>query len=170
MAVNACFKFTYGYNYCNIVDSRKMGYCWIHKSNPFLVIGRAPLFKPIRLSKNKAVVMGEAVAANDDDDLIFPDQDFAHQAHVPNFQKYLEMYTRSIEDPAGFWSEMADDFYWKKKWGQQVNSENLDITKGNIKIEWFKGGITNICYNCLDRNIEAGNGEKIAIHWEGNDR
>ncbi|KAJ0905662.1 putative acetate--CoA ligase [Helianthus annuus] len=80
------------------------------------------------------------------------------------------MYKRSIEDPTGFWSEMAADFYWKKKWGQQVNFENLDITKGNIKIEWFKDGITNICYNCLDRNIESGNGENIAIHWEGNDR
>ncbi|MFS7956483.1 putative acetate--CoA ligase [Helianthus anomalus] len=190
--------------YCNLVD-RRMGYCWSHKTDPFLVVARGSgFFKAIRASvdagnrfrlrlpamtnnltttnrhshlsarnsavlKRKAVVIGEAVAS-DDADRIFPDQDFAQQAHVPNFEKYLEMYTRSIEDPAGFWSEMADSFYWKKKWGQQVNSENLDITKGNIKIEWFKGGITNICYNCLDRNIESGNGEKIAIHWEGNDR
>ena len=36
-------------------------------------------------------------------------------------------------------------------------------------IQWFKGGITNICYNCLDANIAAGNGEKIAIYWEGNE-
>ncbi|KAJ0551018.1 putative acetate--CoA ligase [Helianthus annuus] len=128
------------------------------------------LFEPIcSLSKRKPVVLGEAVAS-DDDDLILPNQKFAKQAHVPSFQKYLEMYKRSIEDPTGFWSEMAADFYWKKKWGQQVNFENLDITKGNIKIEWFKDGITNICYNCLDRNIESGNGENIAIHWEGNDR
>lgn len=49
--------------------------------------------------------------------------------------QYLEMYKRSIEDPAGFWSEMAFEFYWKEKWGQQVYSENLDITKGNINIE-----------------------------------
>lgn len=35
--------------------------------------------------------------------------------------------------------------------------------------QWFKGGITNICYNCLDTNIAAGNGEKIAIYWEGNE-
>lgn len=35
--------------------------------------------------------------------------------------------------------------------------------------QWFKGGKTNICYNCLDRNIDAGNGDKFAILWEGND-
>lgn len=35
--------------------------------------------------------------------------------------------------------------------------------------QWFKGGITNICYNCLDRNVEAGLGDKIALYWEGNE-
>lgn len=45
------------------------------------------------------------------------------------------MYKRSIEDPAGFWSEIASDFYWKQKWGDQVYHENFDVTKGNINIE-----------------------------------
>ena len=46
------------------------------------------------------------------------------------------MYKRSIEDPAGFWSDIAwSEFYWKEKWGQQVLSENLDVRKGNINIE-----------------------------------
>lgn len=120
----------------------------------------------------------------------------------------MEMYKRSVEDPAGFWSDIAwSEFYWKEKWGQQVFSENLDVRKGNINIEvllfvlfyctfsfeffflmkvnlalysesvfglcvisqWFKGGVTNICYNCLDRNVEAGNGDKIALYWEGNE-
>jgi hypothetical protein len=35
--------------------------------------------------------------------------------------------------------------------------------------QWFKGGKTNICYNAVDRNIEAGNGNKVAMIWEGND-
>ena len=48
----------------------------------------------------------------------------------------MEMYKRSIEDPAGFWSDIAwSEFYWKEKWGQQVFSENLDVGKGNINIE-----------------------------------
>lgn len=51
------------------------------------------------------------------------------------YDQYLEMYKRSIEDPAGFWSDIASQFYWKEKWGQEVVSENLDVRKGNIKIE-----------------------------------
>lgn len=50
--------------------------------------------------------------------------------------QYLEMYKRSIEDPAGFWSDIASsEFFWKQKWDQQVYSENLDVRKGEIKIE-----------------------------------
>lgn len=49
--------------------------------------------------------------------------------------QYLKMYKRSIEDPAGFWSEIAEEFYWKQKWGDKVCDENFDIRKGNIKIE-----------------------------------
>lgn len=45
------------------------------------------------------------------------------------------MYTRSIQDPAGFWSHIASEFYWKARWGPQVYSENFDIRKGNIKIQ-----------------------------------
>ncbi|XP_076906749.1 acetyl-coenzyme A synthetase, chloroplastic/glyoxysomal-like [Bidens hawaiensis] len=186
MAANPCVTYYY-YYYCHFTvgQSPKL----YKTTHPFpLINNRAStslqsksigdkLRLPVTMTNHRlrhqptrpsAVVIGDAVAS-DEDDVIYPDQEFADQAHVPNFQKYLEMYKRSIEDPAGFWSEMAAGFYWKKKWDQQVNSENLDITKGNINIEWFKGGITNICYNCLDRNIESGNGEKIAVYWEGND-
>ncbi|VAH32106.1 unnamed protein product [Triticum turgidum subsp. durum] len=84
--------------------------------------------------------------------------------------QYLEMYQRSIDDPAGFWSEIAETFYWKQKWSpEEVCNENLDVTKGPIKIEWFKGGKTNICHNAVDRYVEAGDGAKIAMYWEGNE-
>ncbi|KAL1820292.1 hypothetical protein ACET3Z_015161 [Daucus carota] len=115
-----------------------------------------------------AVILGEALAS-EENDLIFPSRDFCSQALIPSPQKYLEMYKRSIEDPAGFWSDIASEFYWKKKWGHQVFEENLDVRKGAIKIKWFKGGVTNICYNCLDRIIESGDGDKVAIYWEGNE-
>ena len=46
---------------------------------------------------------------------------------------------------------------------------NFDTRKGPIKIEWMVGAKTNICYNALDRNVEAGHGDKIAFHWVGND-
>ncbi|KAL6508121.1 Acetyl-coenzyme A synthetase, cytoplasmic [Orobanche hederae] len=121
-----------------------------------------------RIPRLNALILGEALAS-EEDDLIIPSQDFSAQAHVPSPHKYLEMYKRSIEDPAGFWSDIASQFYWKNKWGRPVCSENLDIRKGRINIEWFKGGITNICYNCLDTQIAAGYGENIAIYWEGNE-
>ncbi|XP_068665385.1 acetyl-coenzyme A synthetase, chloroplastic/glyoxysomal-like [Aristolochia californica] len=115
-----------------------------------------------------AVILGEALSS-EENDLVCPSEDFSRHAIVPSLEKYLELYRRSIEDPAGFWSEIASEFYWEKKWGEQVVTENLDVNKGTVKIEWFKGGVTNICYNVLDRNIEAGNGGKIALYWEGND-
>merc|ERR1719219_1433896 len=46
---------------------------------------------------------------------------------------------------------------------------NFDIGKGPIKIEWMVGAQTNICHNALDRNVENGNGDKVAFHWVGND-
>jgi len=50
--------------------------------------------------------------------------------------QYREMYQKSIDDPAGFWSEIAGEFYWKQKWSpDEVCAENLDVTKGPIKIE-----------------------------------
>ncbi|CAK7348158.1 unnamed protein product [Dovyalis caffra] len=121
-----------------------------------------------KISCLNAVILGEALAS-EENDLVFPSDDFARQAHVSSPQQYLEMYKRSVEDPAGFWSDIASEFYWKQKWDQPVCSENFDFRKGNISIQWFKGGLTNICYNCLDRNIESGNADKIAIYWEGND-
>ncbi|GAB2225928.1 hypothetical protein Drorol1_Dr00021705 [Drosera rotundifolia] len=108
--------------------------------------------------------------ASEEDDLVFPSKEFSSSALLSSPSKYLEMYKRSAEDPAGFWSEIAEkEFYWKEKWGEKVYEENLDVRSGPVKIEWFKGGITNICYNCLDRNIAAGNGSKVALYWEGND-
>ncbi|XP_022984004.1 acetyl-coenzyme A synthetase, chloroplastic/glyoxysomal-like isoform X2 [Cucurbita maxima] len=122
-----------------------------------------------KIPRLNAAVLGES-QATEDDNVILPSDQFSSRAHVSSYLQYLEMYQRSIEDPAGFWSDIASsEFFWKKKWDQQVYSENLDVRKGEIKIEWFKGGITNICYNCLDRNIEAGLGKKIALYWEGNE-
>lgn len=45
------------------------------------------------------------------------------------------MYSKSIQDPAGFWSEIASQFYWNETWGSEVFSENLDYRKGAVRIE-----------------------------------
>ncbi|VAH47530.1 unnamed protein product [Triticum turgidum subsp. durum] len=126
--------------------------------------------KPRHAAPCAATVLGEPLPASDDHGLVHPSPHFAAQALVSSPQQYLEMYQRSIDDPAGFWSEIAETFYWKQKWSpEEVCTENLDVTKGPIKIEWFKGGKTNICHNAVDRYVEAGDGAKIAMYWEGNE-
>ncbi|RWV99660.1 hypothetical protein GW17_00037426 [Ensete ventricosum] len=124
-----------------------------------------------KISHLNAVILGETLAS-EENDLVFPSQDFSRQALVSSPEQYRIMYERSIQDPAGFWSEIASQFYWKEKWDPEVYSENIDVRKGTVKFEvgcWFKGASTNISYNALDRNIEAGNGGKVAVYWEGNE-
>jgi acetyl-CoA synthetase len=95
--------------------------------------------------------------------LIPPNANFAGKAHCPSFAKYDEMYQRSIEDPEGFWAEIANDFVWQKKWDKV-----LDYSfEGNVHIKWFINGKTNISVNALDRHLET-RGDQVALIWEGN--
>lgn len=102
-------------------------------------------------------------------DLVLPSDQFKNQALISSFDQYLSMYNRSIQDPAGFWADIASQFHWNAKWGSEICSQNFDVRNGRIEVEWFKGGVTNICYNALDRHIKAGKVNDIAIYWEGND-
>ena len=93
-----------------------------------------------------------------------PSADFAATAHVSSEAQYNEMYQRSIQDPEGFWGEIASEFEWKEKW-----SKVLDYTfEGNVDVKWFIDGKTNLSVNCLDRHL-ATRGDQTAIIWEGND-
>ena len=95
-----------------------------------------------------------------------PDSD-RNNAWIKNLDQYKEMYDRSVNDPDGFWTEMAEKFHWEKKW-DSVRSYNYSVSKGPISIEWFKGAQTNITYNCLDRHLET-RGDQTAIIWEANE-
>lgn len=55
------------------------------------------------------------------------------------------------------------------QWVDNHMSANLDVRKGNVKFEWFKGAKTNISYNCLDRWVVAGRGDVPCFLWEGNE-
>ena len=94
-----------------------------------------------------------------------PDE-FRGNAWVKTMDEYREMYERSIRAPDEFWAEAAGQFHWEKKW-DTVRSYNYHISKGPVRIEWFKGAKTNITYNCLDRHLET-RGDQRALVWEGN--
>src|SRR6185295_11696767 len=76
-----------------------------------------------------------------------PPADFAATAHINSWADYQKLHTRSLEDPDGFWAEVASDFHFYKKW-TRVLQWDPPFAK------WFIGGQTNISYNCLDLQIE----------------
>jgi len=79
---------------------------------------------------------------------------------VGSLDEYRAMHRRSIEHPDAFWGEVAGDFHWFRRW-DAVCEWNLPDAK------WFVGGKTNVCWNCVDRQIESGHGDDVAIIWEG---
>ncbi len=81
---------------------------------------------------------------------------------IKNADQYKAAYKKSKEDPEGFWSEVAEGFYWRKKWDKV-----LDWNFSEPKVEWFKGAKLNITENCIDRHLEKM-GDKPAIIWEPN--
>jgi acetyl-CoA synthetase len=81
---------------------------------------------------------------------------------IKSFEDYKEKYQQSIDDPAAFWSSVAEHFSWRKKWDTV-----LEWNFSEPKIEWFKGGKLNITENCLDRHI-ATIGDHPALIWEPN--
>ena len=101
------------------------------------------------------------------DDIILPPEAASENAHVPSMEVYRELYQRSVDDPEGFWSEIAEEFHWFQKW-DSIRSYNYNLDDGPIDVRWFEGGKTNVCYNCLDRHLEE-RGDKTAIIWEGNE-
>ncbi len=84
-------------------------------------------------------------------------------AYIPNRETYLEIYNESINNPEKFWEEQATRLTWFNKW-EKV--KNVDYETAHIK--WFEGGEINACFNCIDRHIDSGDGDKIALIWEGN--
>lgn len=79
---------------------------------------------------------------------------------LSSIAEYETMYRRSIDDPAGFWGDVANELHWFKPFDSVVDFEAPDAT-------WFTGGTTNLCYNCVDRHVDAGHGKQIGIVWEG---
>ncbi|ADD40584.1 acetate--CoA ligase [Stackebrandtia nassauensis] len=85
-----------------------------------------------------------------------PPAEFAAQATVT-----ADEYDRAGADRLAFWESKAERLHWAAKWDRTLDWDNPPFAK------WFVGGKLNVAYNCLDRHVEAGNGDRVAIHWEG---
>ena len=91
-----------------------------------------------------------------------PPEKLSDRAYVRSLVEYKEIYQASINDPEGFWGEMAEQLDWYKKW-DKVLVENFKEGKH----EWFVGGKINVCHNCLDRHVRTWRRNKAALIWEG---
>src|SRR4051794_15667925 len=71
------------------------------------------------------------------------------------------MYDTADSDFAGFWAEQARELSWFKPFETVLDDSNPPFYK------WFSDGTINASYNCLDRHVEAGLGDRVAFHWRG---
>jgi acetyl-CoA synthetase len=72
-----------------------------------------------------------------------------------------EAYARAAADPEAFWAEQAERLSWETRWERVLDWDDPPFAK------WFVGGRLNAAYNCVDRHVEAGRGDKVAFHFVG---
>ncbi|MGY1615254.1 acetate--CoA ligase [Geodermatophilus sp. SYSU D00691] len=85
-----------------------------------------------------------------------PSDELAAQANVGP-----EVYDEASRDRPAFWEQQARRLTWAQEWDQVLDWSDPPFAK------WFVGGKLNVAYNCLDRHVEAGHGDQVAYHWEG---
>jgi acetyl-CoA synthetase len=88
-----------------------------------------------------------------------PPEEFREQALLTDPAVYEE----AARDPQAWWVKQASELHWFSDWDQVLDDSNPPFYK------WFTGGKLNISYNCLDRHVEAGIGDRVALHWRGED-
>ena len=93
-----------------------------------------------------------------------PDDTAKSNAHIGSIEEYKKKYKHSIDKPEEFWAEQAERISWFKKWDK---TWEWNFNKAEVK--WFEGAKLNASYNCLDRHVDGGYGDKPALIWEGND-
>ncbi|GIE98254.1 acetate--CoA ligase [Paractinoplanes rishiriensis] len=85
-----------------------------------------------------------------------PPEELAANANVK-----ADAYNEAAADRLAYWAKQAERLSWAKSWDEILDWSNPPFAK------WFIGGELNVAYNCVDRHVEAGHGDKVAIHWEG---
>jgi acetyl-CoA synthetase len=91
-----------------------------------------------------------------------PSKEVRDRAHIKSMDEYRKLYQESLDDPEGFWGRLAQDIEWFKQWDKVMVDDFA-----NARHEWFVGGKLNVAYNCLDRHLNNGRKDKVAILWEG---
>jgi acetyl-CoA synthetase len=86
-----------------------------------------------------------------------PPEDFVAQALIRDTSEH----EAAREDPQGWWAKQAEALHWFQKWDTVLDDSNPPFYK------WFEGGKINASYNCLDRHVENGLGDRVAFHWRG---
>ena len=90
-----------------------------------------------------------------------PPKSFTEKAIISSQQQYEELYARARDDSEGFWdAEAKEHLHWFEPYDKVLQWDAPYA-------QWFVGGKTNASYNCLDRHIDAGHGDRTAIIWEG---
>lgn len=79
-----------------------------------------------------------------------------------------EMLLESLKNPEDFWARQAEHLYWHKKPEATLRMSQRKLQTGEVHPtwEWFSGGEISTCYNCLDRHVAAGNGDRVAIYYD----
>src|SRR5215217_6528042 len=86
-----------------------------------------------------------------------PPEEFREHAVVSD----ESIYDEAEQDYEGFWAKQAEALEWEQKWDQVLDWSDPPNAK------WFLGGKLNVAVNCVDRHVEAGNGDRVAFHWRG---
>jgi acetyl-CoA synthetase len=86
-----------------------------------------------------------------------PPREFVEQALLSD----PAIYEEAERDPQAWWAKQAEDLDWFEPWDTVLDDSEAPFYK------WFTGGTLNASYNCLDRHVDAGNGDRVAFHWRG---
>jgi acetyl-CoA synthetase len=100
------------------------------------------------------------------------DRELAHLLEVDRFDPPAEfrehallndpaVYEQAAADPLAWWTSQAEQLDWFQKWTRVLDDDDPPFYR------WFTGGTLNVSYNCLDRHVLAGRGDRVAFHWRG---
>ncbi|CAB3403000.1 unnamed protein product [Caenorhabditis bovis] len=103
-----------------------------------------------------------------DEDIFLPPAPLLAGAHVSGLQSYHDLYRDSVNNSDEFWRTVASELHFEQSSSKGLEW-NFDAKKGPIFCKFMDGAKTNLSYNCLERNIKKGLGNKVAYIFEGNE-